>query len=159
MPSQAGLTGVFSSFTRDSKSLAEREQALRFVRAVIAFPPPTRPVQPNRSPTTHSRHTSGPGHSRQSSSNGHSRHPSGNGNVNGNNNGHSHSPSTNGYFRNPSSKGYSRSDPDPIALLLEKRVPLTDGLVRAIVSSAENQEDPLRLACLETLVEIGKFPE
>ena len=41
--------------------------------------------------------------------------------------------------------------------LLIKRVPLTDGMVRALVSAAENPDDPMRIVCMETLIEIGKF--
>ncbi|WVF67846.1 hypothetical protein IAT40_002607 [Kwoniella sp. CBS 6097] len=43
----------------------------------------------------------------------------------------------------------------PSARLLENRVPLTDGLVRALVSAAENPDDAMRTVCMETLVEIG----
>ncbi|WWC98367.1 hypothetical protein V866_005258 [Kwoniella sp. B9012] len=43
----------------------------------------------------------------------------------------------------------------PIQKLLDERVPLTDGLVRAIVSAAENPDDAMRTVCMETLVEIG----
>jgi len=39
--------------------------------------------------------------------------------------------------------------------LLVRRVPLTDGMVRALVSAAENPDDPLRIVCMETLIEIG----
>ena len=48
---------------------------------------------------------------------------------------------------------------DPITQLLASRVPLTDGLVRAIVSAAENPDDPMRAVCMETLVEIGESDE
>lgn len=44
---------------------------------------------------------------------------------------------------------------DPIAVLLRHRVPLQQGLVRAIVSAAENQDDAMRIICMETLVEIA----
>ncbi|OCF45562.1 sterility protein Ste20 [Kwoniella heveanensis CBS 569] len=44
---------------------------------------------------------------------------------------------------------------EPSARLLENRVPLTEGLVRALVSAAENPDDALRTVCMETLVEIG----
>ncbi|WVQ95387.1 hypothetical protein IAU59_002484 [Kwoniella sp. CBS 9459] len=44
---------------------------------------------------------------------------------------------------------------EPSARLLENRVPLTDGLVRALVSAAENPDDAMRTVCMETLVEIG----
>ncbi|KAK8850712.1 hypothetical protein IAR55_004632 [Kwoniella newhampshirensis] len=43
----------------------------------------------------------------------------------------------------------------PISDILQRRVPLTDGLVRAIVSAAENPDDAMRTVCMETLVEIG----
>ncbi|WVQ86186.1 hypothetical protein IAT38_008354 [Cryptococcus sp. DSM 104549] len=43
----------------------------------------------------------------------------------------------------------------PVAEVLENRVPLTDGIVRAIVSAAENPDDAMRTVCMETLVEIG----
>jgi hypothetical protein len=48
------------------------------------------------------------------------------------------------------------NEPDPIATLLECKVPLTDGLVRVIVSAAENPDDAMRTVCMETLVEIGQ---
>ena len=41
--------------------------------------------------------------------------------------------------------------------MLTKRVPLTDGMVRALVSAAENPDDPMRIVCMETLIEIGTF--
>ncbi|TXT05984.1 hypothetical protein VHUM_03745 [Vanrija humicola] len=44
---------------------------------------------------------------------------------------------------------------DPITVLLRFRVPLQQGLVRAIVSAAENQDDAMRIVCMETLVEIA----
>ncbi|WRT70894.1 uncharacterized protein IL334_007893 [Kwoniella shivajii] len=47
------------------------------------------------------------------------------------------------------------SPESPIQKLLENRVPLTDGLVRAVVSAAENPDDAMRTVCMETLVEIG----
>lgn len=40
--------------------------------------------------------------------------------------------------------------------LLAQKVPLTDGLVRAIVAIAENSQDAMWIVCMETLVEIGK---
>jgi len=123
---------------RDVKAIREREQALRLLRAVIALPPPPRPIPLNRSSTSRTR---------RASASGHSRHPSGHG--------HARNPSGGGHPRNPSSKGHSRTTPDPVTVLLDKRVPITDGLVRAIVSSAENPDDPMRIACMETLVEIG----
>jgi hypothetical protein len=45
--------------------------------------------------------------------------------------------------------------PGHVVQLLACRVPLTDGLVRAIVSAAENPDDAMRIVCMETLVEIG----
>jgi hypothetical protein len=45
---------------------------------------------------------------------------------------------------------------DPVMLLLDRRVPLPSGLVRVLVSSAENADDPLRTVCMETLLEIGR---
>ncbi|KAL7420859.1 hypothetical protein Q5752_004812 [Cryptotrichosporon argae] len=45
--------------------------------------------------------------------------------------------------------------PDPVARLLEHTVPLTEGLVRAIVSAAENPDDAMRTVCMQTLVEIA----
>ncbi|BEJ06093.1 hypothetical protein CcaverHIS641_0306150 [Cutaneotrichosporon cavernicola] len=45
--------------------------------------------------------------------------------------------------------------PDPVARLLLHRVPLRQGLVRAIVSAAENIDDVMRTVCMETLVEIA----
>lgn len=44
--------------------------------------------------------------------------------------------------------------PDPTAQLLSRRVPLRQSLVRAIVSAAENPDDPMRTVCMETLMEI-----
>ncbi|WWD20882.1 hypothetical protein CI109_105359 [Kwoniella shandongensis] len=43
----------------------------------------------------------------------------------------------------------------PMSEILQNRVALTDGLVRAIVSAAENPDDAMRTVCMETLVEIG----
>jgi rapamycin-insensitive companion of mTOR len=45
--------------------------------------------------------------------------------------------------------------PENISTVVERRVALTDGLVRVIVTAAENPDDVLRSVCLETLVEIG----
>lgn len=45
---------------------------------------------------------------------------------------------------------------DPMAKLLDNRIPLSDGLVRVLVSVAENPDDPLRFIATETLVEIGQ---
>lgn len=41
-------------------------------------------------------------------------------------------------------------------VLLQKRVPLSGGMIRAIVSVAENPDDALRTVCMETLIEIGE---
>lgn len=38
---------------------------------------------------------------------------------------------------------------------LKRKVALTDGMVRALVSIAENPDDPMRIICMETLIEIG----
>jgi hypothetical protein len=43
-----------------------------------------------------------------------------------------------------------------MAKLLDNRIPLSDGLVRVLVSVAENPDDPLRFIATETLVEIGQ---
>ncbi|ODO05811.1 hypothetical protein I350_04872 [Cryptococcus amylolentus CBS 6273] len=43
----------------------------------------------------------------------------------------------------------------PFTKVSGDKVPLTDGLVRAIVSVAENPDDAMRTVCMETLVEIG----
>jgi rapamycin-insensitive companion of mTOR len=40
--------------------------------------------------------------------------------------------------------------------ILTQRVPLTDGILRSLVSVAENQDDALRTICMQTLIEIGK---
>lgn len=40
--------------------------------------------------------------------------------------------------------------------LLAYKVPLTDGLIRAIVAIAENSQDAMWIVSMETLVEIGK---
>ena len=136
---------VPSTFTRDVKALSEREQALRLLRGVIALPAASRSISLDR---IHPRDPFGPGHSRQPSGNEHSRQPSGNG--------HSRNPSGSGHQRNNSNKGHRGLEPDAIASLLERRIALPDGLVRAIVSCAENPDDPLRRACMETLIEIGR---
>ncbi|KAK6906421.1 hypothetical protein I203_100406 [Kwoniella mangroviensis CBS 8507] len=101
---------IIRTFTRDSKAVHEREQALRLLRAVIVLPPPP-PSRPASSPLTSKSRTRS--HSRQAE------------------------------FE------------APIQKLLDERVPLTDGLVRAIVSAAENPDDAMRTVCMETLVEIG----
>ena len=41
--------------------------------------------------------------------------------------------------------------------LLAYKVPMTDGLIRAIVAIAENSQDAMWIVCMETLVEIGKL--
>lgn len=43
-----------------------------------------------------------------------------------------------------------------VAVVMENKVPLTDGIVRAVVSVAENPDDAMRTICMETLLEIGK---
>ena len=43
----------------------------------------------------------------------------------------------------------------PSTSLISQRVPLTDGLIRAIVAIAENSQDAMWIVCMETLVEIG----
>ncbi|WWC92493.1 uncharacterized protein L201_007452 [Kwoniella dendrophila CBS 6074] len=108
---------IIRTFTRDSKAVHEREQALRLLRSVILLP--SSPYPPNSRPATsplqsRSRTRS---HSRQSV--------------------------------------YQAQLEPQIQKLLENRVPLTDGLVRAIVSAAENPDDAMRTVCMETLVEIG----
>lgn len=113
------------SFTRDSKCLQEREQALKLLRGVIALPlTPSGRLRPQTS-QQHSR--SSPVRSRP----GHSRHGS--------------------------AAGLPLPlEPEALQLLLECRVPLTDGLVRALVGAAENPDDVLRTASVQTLVEIGE---
>ncbi|WVW80639.1 hypothetical protein I302_102625 [Kwoniella bestiolae CBS 10118] len=61
---------------------------------------------------------------------------------------------TRSHSRNGHAHAYAQFE-GPIQKLLEDRVPLTDGLVRAIVSAAENPDDAMRTVCMETLVEIG----
>ncbi|KAK1923142.1 Rapamycin-insensitive companion of mTOR, middle domain-containing protein [Papiliotrema laurentii] len=56
-----------------------------------------------------------------------------------------------GHVRN----GSTHSVVDISSEISDKRVPLTDGMVRALVSVAENPDDPMRTICMETLVEIG----
>ena len=126
------LIFINRSFTRDNKAAREREQALRFLRTIVVLPPQPLPsvLQTHSSPTR-SRHRSGSGHSRQ--------------------------PSGNDQRRDNYESRFPRLGPDPIDNLLENHVPLTDGLVRAIVSTAENAEDTLRIICMETLIEVGKF--
>jgi hypothetical protein len=41
--------------------------------------------------------------------------------------------------------------------ILTQRIPLTDGILRSLVSVAENQDDALRTICMQTLIEIGKL--
>lgn len=43
-----------------------------------------------------------------------------------------------------------------VAVVMENKVPLTDGIVRAVVSVAENPDDAMRTICMETLLEIGE---
>ncbi|CAD6567983.1 MAG: hypothetical protein TREMPRED_004194 [Tremellales sp. Tagirdzhanova-0007] len=127
----AGLEWLLiRSFTRDNKAAREREQALRFLRTIVVLPPQPLPsvLQTHSSPTR-SRHRSGSGHSRQ--------------------------PSGNDQRRDNYESRFPRLGPDPIDNLLENHVPLTDGLVRAIVSTAENAEDTLRIICMETLIEVA----
>lgn len=47
-------------------------------------------------------------------------------------------------------------EPSAVDVLLQKRVPLSGGMIRAIVSVAENPDDALRTVCMETLIEIGE---
>ncbi|ORY28003.1 Rapamycin-insensitive companion of mTOR, middle domain-domain-containing protein [Naematelia encephala] len=143
----AGLEWLITrTFTRDSKAVHEREQALRLLRAVIVLPLPPRHLL-LRSPVISRGDTSqsppGRGYSRQPSFSDHSQQPS--------------RPS---YARQPSVSSHRRGpvsppDPDPIGELLSRRLPLTDAMVRAVVSVAENPDDPMRMICLQTLVEIG----
>ncbi|EIW69328.1 hypothetical protein TREMEDRAFT_30887 [Tremella mesenterica DSM 1558] len=49
------------------------------------------------------------------------------------------------------------SESPDLSEVLEQRVALSDGLIRAIVSAAENPDDPLRNVCIQTLIEIGVF--
>lgn len=44
------------------------------------------------------------------------------------------------------------------ALILEQKVALTDGILRSLVSVAENPDDALRTICMQTLIEIGELP-
>ncbi|WVR08773.1 hypothetical protein IAU60_005831 [Kwoniella sp. DSM 27419] len=106
---------LIRTFSRDSKAVHEREQALRLLRAVIVLPAPTS-FRPASSPVQ-SRHRS---RSRQSAA-----------------------------------AGQPEGDHGPIDRLLRNRVALTDGLVRALVSAAENPDDAMRTVCMETLIEIG----
>ena len=65
----------------------------------------------------------------------------------------SRSVSRRGHLRTPS--GLPNDD---IKRLLEQRVPVSDGLIRAIISAAENPDDPMRNVCVLTLIEIGERP-
>jgi hypothetical protein len=47
-------------------------------------------------------------------------------------------------------------EPSAVDVLLQKKVPLSGGMIRAIVSVAENPDDALRTVCMETLIEIGE---
>jgi hypothetical protein len=47
------------------------------------------------------------------------------------------------------------SESTAIDQLLARKVPLSGGIIRAIVSVAENPDDALRTVCMETLIEIG----
>ena len=58
--------------------------------------------------------------------------------------------------RNAGRKMADTAPVDPIDRLLGRIVPLTDGMVRALVSVAENPEDPIRMVCMETLIELGE---
>lgn len=115
-----------STFTRDAKHVHEREQALRLIRSVITLPLP--PLPP-------------PSSSRPASSRAHGRHPS-----------HSRSRS-----RTSHSRQASNQDPfNAFSLILIQRVALTDGILRSLVSVAENPDDALRTICMQTLIEVGK---
>ncbi|WWC72760.1 uncharacterized protein I206_106724 [Kwoniella pini CBS 10737] len=109
---------IIRTFTRDTKAIHEREQALRLLRAVIILPP-SPPTRPSSSPVI--------SRSQQRTK--------------------SHS----GRSRFTNENEYDSA----IIKLSRQTVPLTDGLVRAIVSAAENPDDPIRTVCMETLVEIG----
>jgi hypothetical protein len=109
------------TFTRDAKSVHEREQALRLIRAVVVLPPPpppSRPASRRRRRSSHSRPRSS--HSRQATT--------------------------------PAQEQVSI-----FVAILTQRVPLTDGILRSLVSVAENQDDALRTICMQTLIEIAKF--
>lgn len=49
----------------------------------------------------------------------------------------------------------SGTDDGELDTLLSQRVALPGGLIRAVVSVAENPDDALRTVCMETLIEIG----
>jgi rapamycin-insensitive companion of mTOR len=142
------LSPLSRTFTRDAKSIQEREQALKLLRVVIVLPD----LPQRRFPSPYqSRNDSRQNHFRQNtadSGSGHPRAPSSGGT------GHARrlSPGRSSRSRQPST-----ADIDPVSILIARKVPLTDGMVRCLVSSAENAEDPLRTICMETLVEIGLF--
>lgn len=100
---------LLRTFTRDTKAVVEREQALLLIRAVVVLPS----ERPRRL-------------------------------------------SLIDMSASPSRRGLHMSlMADPKTDFLNRRVPLTDGLVRAVVSVAENVDDAMRIVCMETLVEIG----
>ncbi|WVO18166.1 hypothetical protein L204_105869 [Cryptococcus depauperatus] len=102
---------LIRTFTRDTKAVHEREQALRLIRAIIVLP--STPVSPP-SPTK----------------------------------------MKSGSISIQNTKNVEASD-GFATVLLRNRVPLPDGIVRAMVSAAENPDDAMRTVCMETLVEIG----
>ncbi|ORX40861.1 Rapamycin-insensitive companion of mTOR, middle domain-domain-containing protein [Kockovaella imperatae] len=120
---------IVPTFTRDGKAQSEREQAVRLLRAIVALPPPPHHLTHRKSRRGH-----------QSSRPGHSKRPS----ISG--------AESRRHSRQSSNAAY---DLDPIEVLLGRTIPLTDGMVRALVSVAENPDDPLRNVCMETLIEIA----
>ncbi len=115
------------SFTRDSKCVQEREQALKLLRGVIALA-----LTPTARPRPQTITAAFASLAREV---------------------------TAGHSRRGSAAGLSVPlEPEALQVLLECRVPLTDGLVRALVSAAENPDDVLRTASVQTLVEIGESP-
>lgn len=68
--------------------------------------------------------------------------------------------SRNGRSRSRTSQSRNTSALDQInafTIILEQKVALTDGILRSLVSVAENPDDALRTICMQTLVEIGKW--
>lgn len=66
------------------------------------------------------------------------------------------SPSRRSSPLSPRKRSMIDTDLNPTDILLAKRVSLTGGMIRAIVSVAENPDDALRTVCMETLIEIGE---
>lgn len=45
---------------------------------------------------------------------------------------------------------------DALQAILRHKVPLTEGMIRTLVAAAENPDEPLRISCMLTLIELGE---